>query len=144
MTQGPGRSLRDRVTRFAAHAAIVVLVVVAVSAYQARNLLPADRQLAPALRGQTLAGDLLDLQDRGDRPVVVYFFAPWCKVCGASADNLRRLRRFFDEDDLDRLPFERVAQMRVIHVEDDFSTALVTRSRRELKRGWRVEMYEGY
>ena len=57
-------------------------------------MLAADRQPAPELSGTTLAGQSYQLLDAAGRPALVYFFAPWCKVCGASADNLARLRRW--------------------------------------------------
>jgi len=31
---------------------------------------------------------------------LVYFFAPWCHICAASSDNIRRLREYRDEDTL--------------------------------------------
>jgi peroxiredoxin len=61
-------------------------------------MLPADRQAAPELRGVTLAGQPYDLRDAAGEPTLVYFFAPWCKICGASAGNLNRLHRWRDQD----------------------------------------------
>ena len=73
-------------------------VFIAASAYQSRNMLSADRAAAPELRGPTLAGSAYDLGAASGRPTLVYFFAPWCRICGASADNLARLRRWRDPD----------------------------------------------
>lgn len=33
-------------------------------------------------------------------PVLIYFFAPWCPYCSASADNIVRLRRWRSEEEL--------------------------------------------
>ncbi len=80
---------------------LVVGVFVAVTTFQSRNMLAADGEPAPPLRGTTLAGEPYDLGDAGSRPALVYFFAPWCKVCAASAGNLNRLRRWRDESELE-------------------------------------------
>jgi len=32
---------------------------------------------------------------------MVYFFAPWCRICAASSGNLNRLRRWRDPDDIE-------------------------------------------
>ncbi len=79
-------------------AAVVFLVVMA---FQSRNMLPTERQPAPALQGATLQGGVYDLEATPARPVVVYFFAPWCHFCAASSDNLVRLRRWRAESDLE-------------------------------------------
>jgi peroxiredoxin len=82
---------------------LFVLVFVAVTAYQSRNMLDTGGEAAPALRGTTLAGEPYDLADAESRPALVYFFAPWCKVCAASAGNLNRLRRWRDQSELEMI-----------------------------------------
>jgi peroxiredoxin len=76
-------------------------VFLVVSTYQSRNMLDTDGQAAPELTGVTLAGAPYNLKDARDKPALVYFFAPWCKICAASAGNLNRLRRWRDEDELE-------------------------------------------
>jgi len=66
-------------------------------------MLDTGDQSAPALRGTTLAGKPYDLADAESRPALVYFFAPWCKVCAASAGNLNRLRRWRDASELEMI-----------------------------------------
>jgi peroxiredoxin len=78
----------------------MIAVFVAVSAFQARNMLDANRQLAPELAAMTLDSDSFDLAPQEPRPTVIYFFAPWCQYCALSSDNLNRLRRLRDEDAL--------------------------------------------
>lgn len=92
----PGRK------RFGLLAELVVLLLLflAVRAYQTRDLLKTDGEPAPELRLPALTGDELDLARMGGRPTLVYFFAPWCGVCSASADNVRRLRSMRDEQAL--------------------------------------------
>jgi peroxiredoxin len=83
------------------NAGLMIAVFLAASAWVSRHMLPADGQIAPELQGITLAGESYDLADAGGRPALVYFFAPWCKICAASSDNLVRLRRWRDDDDLE-------------------------------------------
>ncbi len=80
-----------------------VAVFLGVSTFQARNLLSKSDMPAPALNGPLLRGGTYDLATAGNRPVLVYFFAPWCKFCAASSDNLTRLRRLRDDDSLEIL-----------------------------------------
>ena len=80
-----------------------VAVFIGVSTFQMRNMLPPSGDLAPELSGPLLRGGTYDIADIGDKPALVYFFAPWCKICGASADNLARLRRLRAESSLEIL-----------------------------------------
>lgn len=85
------------------NAGLFVAVFLVATAYQSRNMLDTGDQSAPALRGTTLAGKPYDLADAELRPALVYFFAPWCKVCAASAGNLNRLRRWRDASELEMI-----------------------------------------
>jgi peroxiredoxin len=69
-----------------------VALFMGISAYQSRDLLATDRQPAPILRADTLDGTRYDIAESKGRPMLIYFFAPWCPYCSASADNLVRLR----------------------------------------------------
>ena len=79
---------------------MMIVVFIAVSAFQARNMLDMDRQFSPPLSAMTLSSDSFDLASQEPRPTVIYFFAPWCQYCALSSDNLNRLRRLRDEDAL--------------------------------------------
>lgn len=99
-------SRRLKVRKYLVIAAEMLLIVVAVmgiGAFKARDMLPTNRHPAPALEATTLLGDEYKLADRSDRPVLIYFFAPWCPYCSASADNIERLRRLRDENSLEIL-----------------------------------------
>jgi peroxiredoxin len=86
---------------FLMNAGLIVIVFFGVLAFQSRNMLAADGQAAPELRGTTLTGQPYDLEDASARPALVYFFAPWCRICAASAGNLNRLRRWRDTDEIE-------------------------------------------
>lgn len=81
----------------------VVFFVVAfsmITLFQTRNMLATSGELAPALSGPLLRGGSYDIASTPERPVLVYFFAPWCTFCAVSSDNLTRLRRLRDNESL--------------------------------------------
>lgn len=96
-TKFNGRKIRA----FLLNGALLTAVFFGVATFQTRNMLDTDGESAPTLKGVTLTGEPYDLADASTRPVLVYFFAPWCKICGASADNLTRLRRWRDIEALE-------------------------------------------
>jgi thiol-disulfide isomerase/thioredoxin len=76
--------------------AAVAAVVLAIQAWQSRDMLPAGQRLmAPPFVLQDTAGHSLDSRSLAGKPVVLYFFAPWCQVCAASAPQLRWFERWF-------------------------------------------------
>ncbi|MCJ7556980.1 MAG: TlpA family protein disulfide reductase [Gammaproteobacteria bacterium] len=78
-----------------------VMVLLLVQHWQTRDMLPVDpQQSAPPLQGVLLDGGELDISTLRGRPVLVYFFAPWCKVCAFSASSLQRLRDDHEEQEL--------------------------------------------
>jgi thiol-disulfide isomerase/thioredoxin len=89
-----------RLMKYGAEALVVIVILTGVYAFQARHLLPADARLAPALSGRTLNGASFDLHEETAPATLVYFFAPWCKICAASSSNVNSLRGMRDEQDL--------------------------------------------
>ncbi len=78
-----------------------VLVFLLVQQWQTRDMLPVDpQQTAPPLYGMLLDGGEMDVSSLRGRPTLVYFFAPWCKVCAFSASSLQGLRDSYDEGEL--------------------------------------------
>jgi len=76
-------------------AVAILLPALALYAWQTRDLLPADaRSDAPVFDLATIDGTRLDSAALSGRPAVLYFFAPWCRFCAASAPQLRWFHRF--------------------------------------------------
>jgi peroxiredoxin len=87
--------------RWPLEAAAFLLVFLIVQQWQSRNLLPAEgSNLAPGLQGPLLDGGSLNVASFAGRPTLVYFFAPWCKVCAFSASSLQGLRDSYGEQEL--------------------------------------------
>jgi thiol-disulfide isomerase/thioredoxin len=70
---------------------VLCAIVFAVNVWQSRDMLDDNSHLEVAT--QLLVG--LDGQTRSfikaDKPTLLYFFAPWCKVCSLSIGNLEYL-----------------------------------------------------
>jgi thiol-disulfide isomerase/thioredoxin len=70
---------------------LLCAVIFAANAWQSRNMLDLDSNVL--VDGQLLVG--LDGQTssliKPDKPTLIYFFAPWCKVCSLSIGNLEYL-----------------------------------------------------
>ena len=136
-----------KIRSFFLNAALLVAIFFGVSAFQSRNMLATDGELAPALKGVTLAGEAYDLLDAGDRPALVYFFAPWCRICALSADNLNRLRRWRDAGDieivavgLDWSTFEEVRD----YVERHELGVTIVLGDADVARQWKIQAYPSY
>lgn len=126
---------------------LALAVFLAVAAFNSRNMLPADRDVAPGLAGRTIGGEFYDLSRAAGRPALVYFFAPWCRVCAASADNLARLRRWRDPADLEivavALDWEDVDAVRAYAVRHQLDLPVLLGDA-DIARRWRVRGYPSY
>ncbi len=70
-------------------ATVLLLIFISIGAWQARNLLSDSGGMpAPSFSLPDRAGNIVSLEDYRGKRVVVYFFAPWCKVCSISVHNL--------------------------------------------------------
>lgn len=126
---------------------LAVLVFIGVSAFQARNMLPTSGPLAPALHAATLGGGDYDLAGTGGRPVLIYFWAPWCKFCAASADNLVRLRHLRDESSLEILTvvldWQNLAEVRDYVARHELNLPVLLGDGR-VARAWHVQAFPTY
>lgn len=133
-----------RSTRWAMDIAIVVAVVLAVSAYQSRHLLDDDDPVPPfeleSLDGQTFETDQLE----ADR-TIIYFWATWCSACDLQAGAISALHdRAVDDPDLEVVSVvldygdRREVQAHVDNEDIDFPVYLGTRA---VAEGFEVESY---
>jgi peroxiredoxin len=132
---------------FLLNAGLVAIVFFGALAYQTRNMLATDGRAAPELRGATLAGQSYDLADAGTRPALVYFFAPWCRICAASAGNLNRLRRWRGVDDIEivavALDWRTVNEVRE-YVERHELEVTVVLGGASVARQWQIRAFPSY
>lgn len=129
------------------NALFFVGVFIAVSTFQARNMLSTSDAEAPALNGPLLRGGSYDIAATGHRPVLIYFFAPWCTICAASSDNLTRLRRLRDDNSLDilavALDWQDPEEVRDYVDRHDLDLPVMLGDSR-IARDWRVHAFPTY
>lgn len=135
------------VRAFLLHAGLFAVVFFGALAFQSRNMLAADGQVAPELQGTTLTGQPYDLRDAAARPALVYFFAPWCKICAASAGNLNRLRRWRDADDIEivavALDWGTDEEVRNYAARHDLNVTVVLGDAK-VARQWQIQAFPSY
>ena len=83
--------------RWLLNGAIILAVFLAVTAWQGKDLV-SNQVSAPLFRLPALSGDSVALEDFQGRRVLLYFFAPWCKICDFSIGNLNWVRKLRGED----------------------------------------------
>lgn len=71
--------------------AVFVVLIIAITAWQSRNLLDADGTVElDNIQLVELSGDTVNMLS-DDKQSLVYFFAPWCNICSLSIGNLEYL-----------------------------------------------------
>lgn len=80
--------------RWAVDVAIVVAVIVAISAWKTRGLLPEAEEPAPAFTLRDLAGGEVSLSDFEGEAVLLHFWATWCGVCRKQHGELGAVSRW--------------------------------------------------
>lgn len=83
-------------------AACIVGVFSAITWWQTKDLLP-NKTLAPMASLDVLPivqGDQAQLDWGAAKPTLLYFFAPWCRICHFSIDNLSGLKKDYPESTL--------------------------------------------
>jgi len=68
--------------------------------WQQKDMLDSDVK-APMFKLKSLDGEVYSLGNSLGKKVILYFFAPWCKVCHYSMDNIVNLRKDVSKKDLD-------------------------------------------
>ena len=79
---------RRRLLKWLIEALLLLLAVYLIHLWQTRD---AAQGIAPPLEGQLLQGDHFTLDKRGDKPLLVYFWATWCPVCSLTSDHVQRI-----------------------------------------------------
>lgn len=143
-----GRSLgKEKIRTFFLNAAFLVAAFLVLLAFQSRNMLAADGQPAPELTGITLDGASYDLADKSDRPALVYFFAPWCRICAASSGNLNRLHRWRDPGDIEivavALDWNLAQEVRDYVDRHDLDVTVVLGGM-DVRQQWQIQAYPSY
>lgn len=140
-------SIKENYRSFLLNAGLIAIVFFVALAFQTRNMLSDDGQAAPELRGVTLSGEPYDLADALERPAMVYFFAPWCRICAASSGNLNRLRRWRDPDDIEivavALDYGSAAEVRAYAERHDLNVKVVLGDS-IVSRQWQIRGFPSY
>ena len=76
---------------------LIVTIFVVVTAWQGRNLI-SKQTPAPSFRLPSLSGEPVALKDLRGRRVLLYFLAPWRKVCDLNISNLNWVRKLWHEE----------------------------------------------
>lgn len=137
----------EKIRSFLLNAGLIAAVFFGLMAFQSRNMLAADGEAAPELRGITLAGQPYDLKDASSKAALVYFFAPWCHVCAASSGNLNRLRRWRDTDEIEIVAVAldwRAAEEVRDYVERHDLNVTVVLGDANVARQWQIQAFPSY
>jgi thiol-disulfide isomerase/thioredoxin len=69
---------------------LAIVILASIYGWRTRDLLPSDGATpAPVFTLADLSGRIWVADDLKGQPTILYFFAPWCRVCHASAHQLR-------------------------------------------------------
>jgi peroxiredoxin len=138
---------KHKIRSFLLNAGLMAVAFFGLLAFQSRNMLSADGEVAPELRGMTLTGQPYKLEDARAKPALVYFFAPWCKICAASAGNLNRLRRWRDSDEIEivavALDWGTASEVRDYVERHDLNVTVVLGDA-NVARQWQVQAFPSY
>jgi thiol-disulfide isomerase/thioredoxin len=83
---------RPRWSRWAIEIALVLVIIIAIRAWQHQELMTGQ---APLLAGTSVAETPLKLSDFKGQPVLIHFFAPWCPVCHAMHGNIDTISSYY-------------------------------------------------
>jgi len=83
--------------RWLVNGVLILATFLAVTTWQGRDLVSKQKS-APSFRLPTISGASVALEDLRGRRVLLFFFAPWCKVCDLSISNLNWVRKLSGEE----------------------------------------------
>jgi peroxiredoxin len=84
----PPKDWRRRLLRWSVEGAFLLLALYLIHLWQTWDTV---KGTAPALSEATLSGERFSLDQERGRPLLVYFWASWCPVCGITSGNIDRL-----------------------------------------------------
>jgi peroxiredoxin len=84
---------RKRLLRWLFEGLALLLALYLIHLWQTRDAVVGT---APALSGRLLGGEHYALERPRAKPLLIYFWASWCPVCGLTAQNVERLSRSQD------------------------------------------------
>mgnify|MGYP001825419818 FL=1 len=140
-----GAGWRKRIRGWLPEVAIFIVIVGGVHLYRTQDMLNASGEPSPALFLPTLDGGQAGL-DAG-QPSLVYFFAPWCTWCAASAHNIRDLQDLRGPDELSvylvALSYQAVEEVQA-YVDRHELDVTVLLGTRETAADWGVSVFPTY
>ena len=115
-----------RVVREIAIMALLVVVISNIISFVRQPALT-DSQL-PRINERLINGETFRAKDFRSKPLLIHFWATWCPVCKAEADNIERLSAYYEivtfavksgsDEELQRYMRERGMHYRVINDRD--------------------------
>jgi thiol-disulfide isomerase/thioredoxin len=85
---------RKRLLKEIAFMALLVIVVSNVISYIRQPAL--EQSELPRINEVLISGKTFDSDVYGGKPLMIHFWATWCPVCKAEADNIERLSRYYN------------------------------------------------
>tara|TARA_B100000676_G_C18016883_1_gene810180 strand:+ start:156 stop:659 length:504 start_codon:yes stop_codon:yes gene_type:complete len=71
---------------------VVIAIFLAFSVWNSRGLIP-NKKSAPNFQLSNIYGSIVNLNEFHGERVLLYFFAPWCKICDLNVNNLNWLKK---------------------------------------------------
>ncbi|MCU7797112.1 MAG: protein disulfide oxidoreductase [Candidatus Thiodiazotropha sp. (ex Myrtea spinifera)] len=81
---------RKRLFRWFAEGLVLLLVLYLLHLWQTRDAIEGQ---APPLSGRFMTGEAFSLEAPRDQPLLIYFWASWCPVCGLSSSSVDKLTK---------------------------------------------------
>ncbi|WP_250884036.1 redoxin domain-containing protein [Glaciecola sp. XM2] len=122
---------------------LFVLIVVGITYWQTKDMLETDGTVIVEQQNLVSLDGLVMPMLADDKPNLVYFFAPWCKICSLSIDNLD----YLNEDKVNvvviALDYSSTEEVEAFVAEHDV-TMQVLYGHADLKRQFQIKGYPSY
>ena len=123
--------------------AVFVAVIVAITAWQSRHLLDSDGTVElNNIRLVELSGGTGNLLT-GEKQTLLYFFAPWCKICSMSIGNLDYLSSEKINIVTVAMDYQSVEEVQLF-VDENEVKSLVLLGTQDLKSNFNINGYPTY